>query len=239
MIRILVLVLLGANLLYLGWSRWISDEAPRLVAPESVPPGTAKPRVAVTAPAPASCTSLGPIREEVRAMEIEQQLRDMQLSPSRRTVTAQVQEGWWVYVATASAVNQGRVLRTITGAGISDAFAMTEDPEFRVSVGLFSEEARANSRADAVRRLRLVPVVSERMQEQTSTWFDLANTARDRLDLGRLAAEGVELQDLRVEACPAAAAQPISTPESAASEPAVPETGTGAPATESATAAGV
>jgi hypothetical protein len=210
MIRILVLVLLAANLLYLGWSRWIRDEAPPLVAPE---PGPARTQEVTQAPAPASavpaCTSIGPVRDDTRALEIEQILGELQLSPARRTVTEEVREGWWVYVANPNAAAQARSLRAIQGAGIGDAFSMPDDPEFRVSVGLFSEEERATSRAEAVRSLRLDAVVNERTQMRESVWFDLDGTASSAIDLARFSAEGVGIQDLRIEDCPAAG--PVET----------------------------
>ncbi|MCY0541674.1 hypothetical protein OVW21_26980, partial [Klebsiella pneumoniae] len=82
-------------------------------------------------------------------------------------------------------------------------FSMPDDPDFRVSVGLFTEQERATSRAEAVRALRLDAVVNERMQTQESVWFDLDGAARPAIDLARFSAEGVEIQDLRIEDCPA------------------------------------
>jgi hypothetical protein len=205
MIRIFVLVLLAANLLYFGWSSWLRDEKPRLVAPEAGPRRERAPAPAAAVTAPPACTTLGPISDDTLALEIEELLRDMQLLPARRNVTTDVREGWWVFVSNSSAAAQARTLRAIQGAGIRDAFAMADDPEFRVSVGLFTEEERASSRAEAVRRLRLEAVVSERVQEQVSVWFDLPGTAREAVRLDRLTAEGVEIQDLRLEECPAAA----------------------------------
>jgi hypothetical protein len=219
MIRILVLVLVAANLLYFGWSRWIRDERPQLVAPEPGPPREqAAPAAAAAAPS-AACTTVGPVRDEVRALEIEQVLVELQLSPVRRNATESVREGWWVYVTSPNAAAQQRALRAIQGAGIRDAFAMPDDPENRVSVGLFSDEERATGRADAVRRLRLDPVVNERMQQQASVWFDLPGAAPAAVDLGRLNDEGIEVQELRIEACPADATVPVEgagTPEDAA-----------------------
>lgn len=230
MIRILVLVLLAANLLYLGWSRWVSDEKPRLVAPETgaAQPAAGTSRASTAAASASGCTTIGPVRDETRALEIEQLLVDQQLAPARRIVTEQVREGWWVYVANRDAAAQARSMRAIQGAGIRDAFAMPDDPEFRVSVGLFTDEARANTRAEAVRALRLEAVVNERMQEQPSVWFDLAAAAQT-LDLARFRAEGIDMQDLRIEDCPAGATDGDAT--AAGTEPAgaVAAAGPGAP----------
>ena len=201
MIRIVVLVLVAANLLFLGWSRWVRDATPRLVAPASA----AMASTTSSAPAlpAAPCATVGPVGDEVRAMEIEQLLRDMQLVPLRRTVTADTPDGWWVHVATADPAAQARALRAIREAGINDAFAMPDDPQFRVSVGLFSQEARARNRAGAVRALQLEPVVAQRMAQETSFWFELPGTAPAAVDAARLRAEGVDTGSLRIEACEA------------------------------------
>ena len=199
MIRILVLVLAAANLLYWGWSRWVREDSPRLIAPGTAATATASP---VTPAAQAPCTRVGPIAGEVEAMAIEQLLRDMRLQPLRRTVTADVREGWWVYVASADAATQARTLRTIQGAGIDDASAMRDDPEFRVSVGLFTDQSRAESRAGAVRALRLEPVVAERMKQATSTWFEMPGIAPSAVDTAQLASEGVDTAALEVQECP-------------------------------------
>ncbi len=204
MVRILVLVLVAANLLYFGWSQWTREQAPRLVAP---PPASAGAQAASTrAAADATrCTTFGPVTDETRAIVIEELLRDMQLVPSRRIVTTNAREGWWVSVNNPDAAAQARTLRAIQNAGIRDAFAMPDDPEFRVSVGLFMEEEGAESRAESVRALRLDARVSERMQQQTAVWFDLPGQAPAAVDMARFTAEGVDVQRLRLEACPTGA----------------------------------
>jgi len=204
MVRILVLVLVAANLLYFGWSQWVTEQQPRLVAPPAAAAGAQAASAAAGLPAN-QCTTLGPVADETRALVIEELLRDMQLIPSRRVVTSNVREGWWVYVNNADAATQARTLRVIQNAGIRDAFAMPDDPGFRVSVGLFMEEAGANRRADAVRALQLDARVSERLQQQTAVWFDLPDQPPSAVDMARFTAEGVDMQRLRLEACPSGA----------------------------------
>lgn len=210
MVRILVLVLVAANLLYFGWTNWVTQQEPRLVAPAPAPPGAQAASAAADAAA-GICTTFGPVLDETHALVIEELLRDMQLLPSRRIVTGNVREGWWVYVNNADAAAQARSLRVIQNAGIGDAFVMPDDPEFRVSVGLFTEEAGANRRAGAVRALQLEARVSERMQQQTATWFDLPGQPSAAVDMARFTAEGVDTQRLRLEACPAGADVSLDT----------------------------
>lgn len=225
MIRLLVLVLIAANLFYLGWTQWITEQEPRLVAPSASVTASASTPGAVQSPAPPPCTTIGTGYDQTRALEIEELLRGMQLLPERRDVAENVSEGWWVYVANPSAAAQARTLRAIQRAGIRDAFAMADDPQFRVSVGLFMEEDGARTRAEAVRALQLEASVSERIQQRTAVWFDLPGTSRQALNLGHLSAEGVEVQELRVEDCPARAEVPtdVAAPEDAAGPATAPQ----------------
>lgn len=223
MIRILVLALAAANLLYFGWSQWAREEQPRLVAPEAAAAGKSSSAPGAAPPAAQSCTSIGPATDEVSAMEIEQLLRAMQLAPVTRTVTGSMREGWWVYVANADAAAQARTLQSIQDAGITDAFAMADDPGFRVSVGLFMEESGARNRAELVRNLRLEATVQQRMEEQTTVWFDLPGVARNAVDMARLADEGIQIQALRLEDCPTGAdssPEGVMPPEDVEPEPA-------------------
>jgi hypothetical protein len=202
MIRLFVLVLLAANVLLFAWSRWVSRDQPMLVTPPPDFVARADARFA-TPPAVPACTTVGPLVDEAQAVQLEQLLRDMQLAPARRSATAQVHDGWWVYVATPDALAQARTLRAIQRAGVRDASAMPDDAEFRVSVGLFREAEGANNRAALVRELQLDAMVEERTVPQQQLWFDLPGIARERIDVARLDAGGVGLHDLRIEECPA------------------------------------
>lgn len=201
MIRIVVLVLAAANLMYFGWSRWVDQEAPRLVAPERAGITAPVSSVAPAAEASPLCTMVGPVSDEVRAMEIDQLLRDQQLLPLRRSVTAEVPDGWWVHLDNADAASRARALRALRNAGHADAAAMPDDPQFRISIGLFSQQARAEELAAEVRTLGLEPAVAQRMRQDTAHWFELPGTPASAVDLSRLAAEGVETASLRLQPC--------------------------------------
>lgn len=202
MMRIAVLVLVAANLLYFGWTAWVDQGAPDLTAVAA----TARKPAAVAPPppppAPPPCATLGPFTTDVDAAAAEQTLAAAGWGILRRAVTEEVREGWWVYVGNASASAQSRTLNALRSAGMRDAFAMPDDPEFKVSVGIFSEEDRAEDRASRVQRLRLDAVVRERTSQQTVTWLDIPGVARETLADGRLAQTGMQLERLRIEACP-------------------------------------
>jgi len=224
MIRILVLVLLAANLLYWGWSNWVHDEDPALTAVKNTPaaqPAVAAPPPPAAPPAPPPCSTLGPFTTELDALTAQRKLTEAGWGVMQRETKEQQPEGYWVSVANANASAQWRTLNAIMSAGIRDAFAMPDDPEFRVSVGIFKDEDRAEDRAARVQRLKLDAVVTQRMREQSVIWFDVPGVARETLADGRLAATGLPLERLRIEECPAPATD--APPSGTGAEAATPQ----------------
>jgi hypothetical protein len=213
MIRIVVLVLLTINLLYLGWSRWIrhGDTPLTAVTTEALAAKSAAPAAPATPP---PCSTLGPFSDEMLADQVKGKLQAAGWGVLRRQASETLHEGWWVHVDNADQGEQTRTLNTLRRAGMRDAFAMPDDPKFSVSVGIFSVEARAEDRSSQVQRLKLDALVSERLRDQPAIWFDVPGVARETLSDGRLATAGIELDKLRVEACPPVA--PASPAEPAA-----------------------
>jgi hypothetical protein len=230
MMRIAVLVLVAANLLYFGWTHWVDHGTPGLTAVATAPrkPAPAPPALP---PAPPPCATLGPFVNDIDVSAAEQKLTAAGWGVLKRSVTEPVREGWWVYVTNPNATAQARTLNALRTAGLRDAFAMPDDPEHKVSVGIFSEENRAEDRATRVQRLRLDAVVKERTSEQTVTWLDIPGVARETLADGRLAQTGLQLERLRIEACPAASPAPAADAAAQAAPPAAPEAAAGAAAT--------
>lgn len=202
MIRIVVMVLAATNVLYFGWSRWVDQGKPELteVARTTDRQQTTAPP---SPPPPPPCAALGPFLDPVLAESAGQQLAKAGWVPERRDASSEVSEGWWVYVPNANGAGQVRTVNAIRRAGLTDAFAMPDDPGFRVSVGIFSDESRAEDVAARVQRLRLEAVVTERRKLQVETWFDIPGVAREALGDGRLAQTGLPLERLRIEDCPA------------------------------------
>jgi hypothetical protein len=218
MIRVLVLLLVAANLLLFAWMALVGDDRPRLQA-VAIAPRTA-PLPPKAPPPPPPCTTLGPFDNEVVAEGVQRQLEAAGWGVVRRATKQQVADGYWVYVAgLTSTDDQGRVLRALRRTGVQDAFAMPDDPEFRVSVGIFSEQPRAEDRARRVRVLKLDAQVKERMRDTTVTWLDVPGVAPATLGDGRLASAGITLGDMKPGNCPSP--QPPNPPPAEAQTPGV------------------
>jgi hypothetical protein len=213
--RLLVFVLAAANLLYFGWSQWTAKPPPELTA-VAITTAQGGARSGKSPAPPPPCATLGPFADELAASQAEKLLAKSGWQPQRRAASEDVNDGWWVYVPTTSAASQARTLESIRRSGLRDAFAMTDDTEFRVSVGLFSEEPRAQDRAARVQKLKLDAVVKERYKQQAVTWFDLPGVAREALMAAHLDAAGLPLDVLRIEACPSDAAPANASPPHAA-----------------------
>jgi hypothetical protein len=222
MMRPLALLLLTANLLFFAWSRVAGENQPRLLAVAVMPRQAATAPAATTATSiattaattptpPAPCTTLGPIRDETRAGNLQRQLEGAGLVVQRRQIRQQVPDGFGVYVeGFASAAEQARALRSLRSAVAQDAFPMPDDPQFRIAVGIFTARERAEDRARRVRALKLDAQVVDRMREIAITWLDLPNTAPAALTDARLTKAGVRLNDIESAACPAPDATPTS-----------------------------
>jgi hypothetical protein len=196
--RNFVFALLAANVLYFAWSYWGADDNPMLTEV-----GVREAPANAIPPPPPPCATLGPFQDELLAGSAETQLAAAGLHAQRRDGTAEISDGWWVYVTSADATAQKRALDALRRAGQRDAFSMPDDPDFRVSVGVFSDEQRAEEQATRVRGLNLAPVVEERHKEQSQIWFDLPGMSREALEDGRLDNMDLPLLDLRIETCPA------------------------------------
>lgn len=218
--RIVVMVLVAANLLYFGWSYLIGGRSASLTAPAASPP----PATVAVPPPPPPCATVGPFTDALLTEQAVKALTDAGWGVMRREATEEIHEGWWVYVPGTSAEQQARTLAALRRAGMRDAFAMPDDTEFRVSIGIFSEENRAEDRAAQVQKLKLDALVTERHREQVAVWFDVPGVARETLADGRLAGTGLPLEKLRIEACPAKADAGAAEAETEAAGSATPAT---------------
>lgn len=204
--RIVVMILLLANLAFLAWANWIDRPAPlrpatvttaalpRLVlaaesakdiAAESA--RQAKPRIAeaVLAPLPEGterCVTVGPFNDLATSARAAALLRERGLEPRQRTEEGERWEGYWVYIGGLNTVaDEARVLLELQNNGIRDAHSMPASEQGRrVSVGLFTEREGAERRAGAVRRLGFEPQIVERRQPGTVYWVDLTLTSQNQ-----------------------------------------------------------
>lgn len=185
--RPLVLGLLLANLLFFGWAEWIDVPAPPAPSPiaalphltlvKELPPDkrAALARKMALEAAPPVCVSVGPFDDAGVAAKAVALLQAKSFTPQQRTVEVPAVHRFWVYLdGFASDAAVTRALHRLEHGGIDDAEAMPPEGSHRqISLGLYSDRARAAAREKAVRALGLKPQMGQRSVPGTVYWLDL------------------------------------------------------------------
>jgi hypothetical protein len=201
MIRTLCLALLAANLLFFGWSHWLEPGAPRATATPAPIAAVRTPPPAPPAPEP--CTSLGPFPDVDSVTQAAAALGAAGRRLQSRTENGQAADGYWVFVAgSVDDDAQQKSLQALRKAGITDTFAMPDDPGHRVSVGIFTDRNHAEQRATRVRSLKLDARVEEHFRTDTRHWLDVHGAAAQAFTDDALKALGITTTELKVIACP-------------------------------------
>ena len=175
--RVVLLVLLLVNLAFFAWAQWLAPEeaslpvspkvnAPRLqLARESGPPAST---------AGDRCVTVGPFPTNELAARARATLTDSGYSSLPREVTTRDVEGFWVFLESPPTdAGEKRLLERLRKGGIADAQVVGEAGTRRISLGLFSEEARAFAQSERVAKLRLLPQIEAREKDGTAIWLDL------------------------------------------------------------------
>jgi hypothetical protein len=227
--------LLLVNLAYFAWAHWVDvpkpppvNEAiarlPRLKLQEEAPQSQApQPNAEKTASnQAAACFSVGPFGDLSNSALAAALLKSRGFDPKQRAEEGQMSDGYWVFIGgMKTQAETDHALATLEHGGIKDALVMPETPDAgrRVSLGLYSERARADRRAQAVRQTGLKAEVAERKLPGTLYWVDLApQSGVNTIPIQDLFAEGVSSR-ISVQPCPSAA-QSASRSQGSAAGPA-------------------
>ncbi len=199
MIRRVAAVLLAANLAFWGWAHWFRGEqtvaAPAPPSGQSTGPQSAAPpaKGAVATPiaadellqdcirltgfASASALDAAAARLAVGNLTIKTDAGGSDGAGKTDAAPGQP-AGYWVHVSgLGDARAQRELIDRLRSAGLADTYAMPADPEFRVSVGLFSDPDRARQRVEQLRALGIESTVQSRGRSNASErWLELRGT---------------------------------------------------------------
>lgn len=243
-VRVIVFALLLANLLFMGWAKWIDVPAPpapssiaglkRLTLVSELP---ADKRAALASkmssetPAPPQCVSVGPFDDLRIVAQAAALLQAKSFAPQQRTAESPAVRRLWVYLeGFKSDAAEMRVLHRLERAGIDDAEAMpVAAGGRRVSLGLFTDGKLAEKRVKAVRAMGFKPAMTERMLPGTVYWLDLTLPSGSApLPLKDISAlepgSGGGGSSISVQTCPSAPPTAVPSPQQGApaSSPATP-----------------
>lgn len=189
------LLLILANFVFFGWSQFVDvpveqqpvvltqDTTPRLQLATERPEQTASPLSeapasgAESAPAAASsrCVSVGPFQDLAAAAQAAASLQGGGFAARQRIERGEVWVGYWVSVPdfpNQAAAEQA--MAKLRAGGLTDVYILPGEGQRRVlSLGIFSEVARAQRRVDEARQLGFEPQVSDRKREGSVYWIDV------------------------------------------------------------------
>ncbi|MGD2167314.1 MAG: hypothetical protein PVF63_04355 [Gammaproteobacteria bacterium] len=199
--RIFFLVLVLANLAFAAWHAWFSgaDLPTRPIRPGGPgieiyqsATGTVPDTAASAAPAESTaqreCVSVGPFPNRVDVEDAVSALTASGFQAQQRAAQGEVWLGYWVYIdAIETQTEAARIVERLGAEGINEAYVIADgDNGNIISLGVFSERARATQRFSDVEALGLAPVVVNRSQPGEVFWLDVtarSGRAFDRSEL--------------------------------------------------------
>ena len=231
--RSFALLLVLANVCFFFWAHYIDvpEAAPRVAAmPASKQPPRlllAKERDGASAAAhianELSCISVGPFGTTNDLEHVQKRLNDAGFTSAARTQAGEIFVGYWVSLPSfATRADAEQALARLHAAGVSDAYILPEGNDGSanvLSLGLFSEQARAEARRDDIAKLGFTPSVQNRTRNGEVHWLDVTLQEPGQLvDPALLQPESGGIVRLETTACPEPATTPAtagaSTPQS-------------------------
>jgi hypothetical protein len=151
------------------------------------------------------CISVGPFRDVSEAAHAASTLRSGGYDPRQRVADGEVWAGVWVYLPlppTRAVAEQ--TLAKLKAGGIDDALEMPGPNEGSViSLGLYSESKRAQSRVAQAQALGFNPGIADRKGNGNVYWIDIDLKPTDSLlNPSDLQGESGRIVRLEVKGCP-------------------------------------
>ena len=181
--RNLFLLLLLANLLLLAWQRWIVP--PAVVDPMALRGTEAEPQLEllarkamVPAPGPAEqagemvCVRLGPFEEAGGAKQAADDLQQQDMLIEIESSTGEVWVGHWVQIpgfADWAAARQA--LRKLAAVGLTDAYIVSAEPGYKISLGVFRGREGADRVAAAADAEGFEVMIADRFRQDSELWL--------------------------------------------------------------------
>jgi hypothetical protein len=154
------------------------------------------------------CISVGPFRDVAETAHAASTLRSGGYDPRQRVAEGEVWAGVWVYLPITPSRSSDQMQAKLKGGGIDDALEMPGPNEGSVlSLGLYSDSKRAQSRISQAQALGFNPGIADRKRTGDVYWIDIDLKPTDSvLKPSDLQADSGRIVRLEVKGCPAAAA---------------------------------
>jgi hypothetical protein len=151
------------------------------------------------------CISVGPFRDMAETAHAASTLRGGGYDPRQRVADGEVWAGVWVYLPLpASRELADKTFAKLKTGGIDDALEMPGPNDGSViSLGLFSEPKRAQTRIAQAQSLGFNPGIADRKRNGNVYWIDIDLKPTDSLlNPADLQSESGRITRLEVKGCP-------------------------------------
>ncbi len=151
------------------------------------------------------CVTIGPFRDLPETTQASASLREANYEPRTRVAEGDVWAGLWVYLDDLPSRDEAqRAMTLLKRRGISDAYIMpSADQTNDISLGVFSEPARAQRRAEEIRALGFTPTIADRTRRGSVYWIDINLKSTDGIiSPADLQSESGRIVRLEVLTCP-------------------------------------
>jgi hypothetical protein len=178
MLRLIFLLLLSVNLLYLAWQAWMVPERdPEIVFVSPSFERSLALAGSESAPSPIhpdwqleGCIQMGPFDTSGEAESKAEQLGFS--APHIRALPLTETVAWWVMIPAEAADDPGAMRTQLDERGAGDYFIIRSGEDAGgVSLGLFTAPERAERRLDRVQALGFDPVIRERSETREAYWL--------------------------------------------------------------------
>jgi hypothetical protein len=157
------------------------------------------------------CISVGPFRDVSEAAHAATTLRGGGYDPRQRVADGEVWAGVWVYLPLPVSRSTGdQMLAKLKAGGIDDALEMPGPNEGSViSLGLYSEPKRAQTRVAQAQALGFNPGIADRKRTGNVYWIDIDLKPTDSLlNPADLQGDSGHILRLEVKGCPSDSGTP-------------------------------
>jgi SPOR domain len=224
--RAFALLLILVNICFFFWSQYIDVPEASLRTP-TMQAGKPPPRLMLAKERQSdaeakltgelSCISIGPFGSATDLDQAQRRLNDAGFTSNARIEQGEIFVGYWVSLpGFATRADAQGALTRLQAAGITDAYILpdSESPGVSanvLSLGLFSEQARADARRNAISKLGFEPQMQQRTRHGEVHWLDVTLQEPGQLvDPALLQPASGGIVRLETHACPTSATEAMS-----------------------------
>jgi hypothetical protein len=153
---------------------------------------------------------VGPFRDVAETAHAASTLRSGGYDPRQRVAEGEVWAGVWVYLPITPSRSSEQMQAKLKAGGIDDALEMPGPNEGSVlSLGLYSDQKRAQARISQVQTLGFNPGIADRKRTGDVYWIDIDLKPTDSvLKPSDLQTDSGRITRLEVKGCPVSGTAP-------------------------------